>query len=62
MAEAGAAIYLPQSQLSAAKLDELAGSLLDSPDRLSAMATAARQRGRPHAAEQISDRIGVLSG
>lgn len=62
MAEASAAIHLPQSALSSARLGELVTSLLGSPDRLASMATAARRRGRPDAAAQISARIGILSG
>lgn len=62
MAESGAAIHLPQSELSGARLGELVGSLLGSPERLAAMGAAARGRGRPDAAAQISARIGILSG
>lgn len=63
MAEAGAAILLAQSEFPAALLTgRLVPELLDSPDRLAAMARAARARGRPEAAAQISARIGILSG
>ena len=62
MEEAGAAIHLPQSQLSGGRLGELVTGLLGSPERMAAMAAAARSRGRPDAAAQISARIGILSG
>jgi UDP-N-acetylglucosamine--N-acetylmuramyl-(pentapeptide) pyrophosphoryl-undecaprenol N-acetylglucosamine transferase len=62
LAEANAAIHLPQSELSAARLGELVSALLAGPDRLAAMAAAARSRGHPDAAERIATRIGVLSG
>ena len=62
MAEAGAAIHLPQSELTGSRLGELVTGMLGSPAGLGAMATAARRRGRPDAAAQISARIGILSG
>ncbi len=62
MAEAGAAIHLPQSELSERRLAESVAHLLGSPERLAGMARAARARGRPEAAALISARIGILSG
>jgi UDP-N-acetylglucosamine--N-acetylmuramyl-(pentapeptide) pyrophosphoryl-undecaprenol N-acetylglucosamine transferase len=62
LAVAGAAIQVPQSELSADRLGELVRTVLKSPDRLAAMADAARRRGHPDAAERIAARIGVLSG
>lgn len=62
MAKAGAAVHLPQSELSGSRLGELVLGLLRDRTRLESMAQAARDRGHPDAAERISTRIGVLSG
>jgi len=62
MEEAGAAIHVRQSDFPAALWGGLVAKLLQSPDRLAAMAAAARGRGRPDAASRISARIGILSG
>jgi UDP-N-acetylglucosamine--N-acetylmuramyl-(pentapeptide) pyrophosphoryl-undecaprenol N-acetylglucosamine transferase len=63
LADAGAAIHLSQAEFPAALgSGKLVSELLGSPDRLAAMATAARARGRPDAAAEISARIGILSG
>ncbi len=62
MAESGAAFHLPQSELSGVRLGELVIELLGSPERMASMGAAARGRGRPDAAAQISARIGILSG
>jgi UDP-N-acetylglucosamine--N-acetylmuramyl-(pentapeptide) pyrophosphoryl-undecaprenol N-acetylglucosamine transferase len=62
LAQAGAAILLPQSELSANRLGELVRELFAAPDRLASMALGARSRGHPDAAERIAARIGVLSG
>jgi UDP-N-acetylglucosamine--N-acetylmuramyl-(pentapeptide) pyrophosphoryl-undecaprenol N-acetylglucosamine transferase len=51
---AGASIHLPQSALGAERLESLTRELLASPDRLSALASAAAARGRPDAAAQIA--------
>jgi UDP-N-acetylglucosamine--N-acetylmuramyl-(pentapeptide) pyrophosphoryl-undecaprenol N-acetylglucosamine transferase len=61
-AEAGAAVHLPQAELTPARLDEVVGGLLRDPARRAGMATAARSRGHPDSAERIAARIGVLSG
>lgn len=62
MEEAGAAVHLPQADFPAALRGGIVARLLASPDRLALMSRAARSRGRPDAAEQISARIGFLSG
>jgi len=59
---AGAAVWLPQLELSADRLGDVVGGLLREPPRLAAMAQAARSRGHPDAAARIAARIGVLSG
>lgn len=57
LAEAGAAIMVPQSELSPERLwDELRG-LLAAGERRSAMAAAARERGRPDAARRIARKL-----
>lgn len=54
---AGAALHLPQRELSAARLGTLIGTLLDDPGRLAALAESARARGRPDAASRIARQI-----
>ena len=60
--EAGAAIHLPQSGLSGARLGEQVAALLASPERLAALRRAAADRARPRAAEEIARRIVALVG
>jgi UDP-N-acetylglucosamine--N-acetylmuramyl-(pentapeptide) pyrophosphoryl-undecaprenol N-acetylglucosamine transferase len=57
LAAAGAALYLPQGSLSAEELDRTIQGLLERPVALTAMAAAARGRGRPGAARAIASRI-----
>ncbi len=54
---AGAAIHLPQTELSAERLDTIFRSLLADRARLSALAAGARARARPNAAAEIARRI-----
>jgi UDP-N-acetylglucosamine--N-acetylmuramyl-(pentapeptide) pyrophosphoryl-undecaprenol N-acetylglucosamine transferase len=62
MSEAGAAIVIPDDELTAARLaDELAGLLAD-PARLAAMASAARGVARPDAAEQVARELLAAAG
>jgi len=60
--EAGAAVHLPQSQLSGSRLRDEVARLLASPDRLAALRSAASARARPNAAEEIARRIVTLVG
>jgi len=53
--QAGAAIHLPQSRMTA--LASTVNALLQDPSRLSAMARTAAARARPHAAEEIARRV-----
>ena len=62
MAEAGAAVSLPQSGLTGTRLATVIAELLYAPGGLDQMGRAARARARPDAVERISDRIGFLSG
>ena len=59
--QAGAAIHLPQSQLSGAKLGETVASLLQDRARMRALASAAAARARPDAAAEIARRIVALA-
>jgi UDP-N-acetylglucosamine--N-acetylmuramyl-(pentapeptide) pyrophosphoryl-undecaprenol N-acetylglucosamine transferase len=57
---AGAAILLPQAQLTAERLDSTVRSVLDRPADLQRLAAAARARARPDAAAEIARRIIAL--
>ena len=57
---AGAARHLPERELSVERLDAVVGELLGDRGKLSAMATAARGRGRARAADEIAAHIGRL--
>ena len=57
LAAAGAALHLPQRELRAEQLDRSIQGLLERPEALTAMAAAARGRGRPGAAREIAARI-----
>ena len=55
--DAGAAIHLPQSQLTAASLSAAVSGLLADPGRLKLLAETAASRARPKAAEEIARHI-----
>jgi UDP-N-acetylglucosamine--N-acetylmuramyl-(pentapeptide) pyrophosphoryl-undecaprenol N-acetylglucosamine transferase len=57
---AGAAIHLPQSQLTVERLDGTIRRLLDNPAELDRLARGASERARPNAAEEIARRILAL--
>ncbi len=59
MAGHGAAIHLPQSELTPVKLADLIAGL--SRDALQAMATKARSLARPHAAARVADEIEAMA-
>jgi UDP-N-acetylglucosamine--N-acetylmuramyl-(pentapeptide) pyrophosphoryl-undecaprenol N-acetylglucosamine transferase len=59
MADAGAAVVVPDAELDAGRLAREAGALLGDPRRLAQMSAAARSLGRPDAAEEIAR--GILS-
>ena len=61
MAEAGAAVLLPQAGPSAEGLGTVIDDLLNSPDRRSAMASRALARGRPEAAREIVSHLLTLA-
>ncbi len=57
---AGAAIHLPQSNLSAERLGEIVSRILDDPNELERLGAGARARARPDAAAEIARRILAL--
>jgi len=57
---AGAAIHVPQTKLTAERLDSTVRRILDNPADLEALAAAARARARPDAAAEIARRILAL--
>jgi UDP-N-acetylglucosamine--N-acetylmuramyl-(pentapeptide) pyrophosphoryl-undecaprenol N-acetylglucosamine transferase len=57
---AGAAIHLPQSQLTVDRLDATIRGLVENPGEMQRLADGAARRARPHAAEQIAQRILAL--
>jgi len=61
MADAGAAILLPQSELGAAGLGRLVSTLVTNRERLASMSQAARARGQPDAARDIARSIVSLA-
>lgn len=58
--QAGAAVHLPQSELSAPTLADVVGGLLGDPARLQRLASVAAARARPNAAQEIAERIVAL--
>jgi UDP-N-acetylglucosamine--N-acetylmuramyl-(pentapeptide) pyrophosphoryl-undecaprenol N-acetylglucosamine transferase len=58
MADGGAAVVVPDSQLDGPRLAREVGALLSSPARLESMKAAARKLERADAADRIAD--GVL--
>jgi UDP-N-acetylglucosamine--N-acetylmuramyl-(pentapeptide) pyrophosphoryl-undecaprenol N-acetylglucosamine transferase len=61
MAAAGAAVMLPQGELSAQTLRAAVEGLLDQPAERERLGAAARARGRPDAAATIARRIATLA-
>jgi UDP-N-acetylglucosamine--N-acetylmuramyl-(pentapeptide) pyrophosphoryl-undecaprenol N-acetylglucosamine transferase len=62
IARAGAGLHLRQAEITTERLDSTVRALLGDTPRLTAMAAAARTRGRPRAAEEIAARISQLLG
>lgn len=54
-AEAGAALLLPQSELTSEKLAELLKNLLQQPDAIAKMSRHARELAKPEAARELAD-------
>ena len=59
---AGAAVVVPDSELDGPRLAREVAALLGSPQRMAAMASAAREVARPDAAERIADELLALAG
>lgn len=59
---AGAAIYVPQAELTADRLDTTIRALVDDPGAMRRLADGARARARPDAAETIARRILAIVG
>ncbi|HEY0345180.1 MAG TPA: undecaprenyldiphospho-muramoylpentapeptide beta-N-acetylglucosaminyltransferase [Solirubrobacteraceae bacterium] len=57
MAAAGAAVCVPDAELTAARLGQEVGALLGDPARLASMAAASAALARPHAAQAVADEI-----
>ena len=60
LAAAGAAVHIPQSELTADRLDRVTRDVVLNTEQRNALAAAARARGRPDAAEHIAGRILAL--
>ena len=61
LAEAGAAVVVPDQDCTGETLRGLVGALLSDPHRLEAMAEAARAVGRPDAAGRVADEVLALA-
>jgi UDP-N-acetylglucosamine--N-acetylmuramyl-(pentapeptide) pyrophosphoryl-undecaprenol N-acetylglucosamine transferase len=57
MQAAGAAVLVPDSELTAARLGSEVGGLLGDPSRLAAMASASTALARPDAAQAVADEV-----
>ena len=57
MADGGAAVVIPDRELTPQRLSAAIAELLADEDRLRAMSTAARRLAKPHAAERIADEV-----
>jgi UDP-N-acetylglucosamine--N-acetylmuramyl-(pentapeptide) pyrophosphoryl-undecaprenol N-acetylglucosamine transferase len=57
MVRAGAALTIPDAELSASRLARETAALLADPRRLQAMAAASARLGRPRAASDVADEL-----
>jgi UDP-N-acetylglucosamine--N-acetylmuramyl-(pentapeptide) pyrophosphoryl-undecaprenol N-acetylglucosamine transferase len=57
MADAGAAVVVPDGELTPARLGQEVGTLLGDPSRLQAMAAASAALARPAAAQAVADEV-----
>ena len=62
LVEAGAAVAIPEQELTPQRLGDEVASILANPDRAATMATAAAGRGRPDAAQRLAELIEELAG
>jgi UDP-N-acetylglucosamine--N-acetylmuramyl-(pentapeptide) pyrophosphoryl-undecaprenol N-acetylglucosamine transferase len=57
MADAGAAVLVPDAELTPARLGQEVGALLGDPSRLASMAAASAALARPGAAQAVADEV-----
>ena len=62
MQEAGAAVVVPDDELTPARLGQEVGALLGDPSRLAAMAAASAALARPDAAQAVADEVRTAAG
>jgi UDP-N-acetylglucosamine--N-acetylmuramyl-(pentapeptide) pyrophosphoryl-undecaprenol N-acetylglucosamine transferase len=62
MADAGAAVIVPDSELGPERLLSEVTALLGDSGRLEAMSTASKALARPHAATEVADEVMNLIG
>jgi UDP-N-acetylglucosamine--N-acetylmuramyl-(pentapeptide) pyrophosphoryl-undecaprenol N-acetylglucosamine transferase len=62
LAAAGAAVDIPQAELTVDRLDAVLRDLLGDDDKLQRLAEGTRARARPNAASEIASRIAALIG
>jgi UDP-N-acetylglucosamine--N-acetylmuramyl-(pentapeptide) pyrophosphoryl-undecaprenol N-acetylglucosamine transferase len=62
MADAGAAVIVPDGELTAARLGQEVGALLGDPSKLAAMAAASAALARPDAAQAVADEVLAAAG
>jgi UDP-N-acetylglucosamine--N-acetylmuramyl-(pentapeptide) pyrophosphoryl-undecaprenol N-acetylglucosamine transferase len=62
MADAGAAVTVPDSELTAARLGQEVGTLLGDPSRLASMAAASAALARPDAAQDVAAEVLAAAG
>jgi UDP-N-acetylglucosamine--N-acetylmuramyl-(pentapeptide) pyrophosphoryl-undecaprenol N-acetylglucosamine transferase len=62
MERAGAAIVIPDAELTGARLAQEVGALLADPARLAAMANASAALARPHAAREVARELLAVAG
>jgi UDP-N-acetylglucosamine--N-acetylmuramyl-(pentapeptide) pyrophosphoryl-undecaprenol N-acetylglucosamine transferase len=62
LAAAGAAVYIPQAELTADRLDSALHDLFDGGDKLQRLAEGTRARARPNAASEIASHIAAIIG
>jgi UDP-N-acetylglucosamine--N-acetylmuramyl-(pentapeptide) pyrophosphoryl-undecaprenol N-acetylglucosamine transferase len=61
MASAGAALVVPDAEITAERLASEVRALLAAPERMTAMSAAARRLARPDAAERVADELLALA-
>jgi UDP-N-acetylglucosamine--N-acetylmuramyl-(pentapeptide) pyrophosphoryl-undecaprenol N-acetylglucosamine transferase len=62
MTAAGAAVCIPDAELTAARLGQEVGALLGDPSRLASMSAASASLARPDAAQEVADEVLAAAG